>query len=214
MATPAHSNRRYLDHCPSTVSSPNILEVLYVSLKPSALALFTKHSHIPRVYVAYPKIAQSGVDDSTLEIQSMSLTNPTSTTFGLELQTVVRSDNRYQPHLDAFDASLYLNNPDGEPFSYIQVPAVHATKEALSISNQTINIADLSSQFADYTGVVLASEEYDLIVKGRTDLHEGRLPTTTVDYNKVVTLKGKCKTLISNSQPIRSHSITLDILQV
>ncbi|KAI9720411.1 MAG: hypothetical protein M1812_002917 [Candelaria pacifica] len=145
---------------------------------------------LPLVYVAYPKIAQDGVNDSTLEIQSMSLTNPTTDSFDLELKTVVRSDNQYHPNLDAFNASLYINNTDGKPFSYIQIPAVHATKEALSISNQTVNIADFSSQFADYAGVVLGSEQYNLIVKGRTDLHEMKFPTTTVDYNKQVTLKG------------------------
>ncbi|KAI9757284.1 MAG: hypothetical protein M1835_000660 [Candelina submexicana] len=145
---------------------------------------------LPLVYVAYPKIAQDGVNDSRLEIQSMSLTNPTTDSFDLELKTVVRSDNRYHPHLDAFNASLYLNNADGKPFSYIQIPAVHATEEALSTSNQTVKIADLSSQFADYASVVLAREQYNLIVKGRTDLHEMRFPTTTVDYNKQVTLRG------------------------
>ena len=54
---------------------------------------------------------------------------------------------------------------------------------------QTVQITDVDA-FADYNKLLMTSEEVQLDIKGRTDLHLMRNPVTTVDYRKTVTMKG------------------------
>lgn len=146
--------------------------------------------------MGFPHIAQKNVNDSTLDIQSMILTNPTPHSFDLQQQSVIRSGSSYHPRLDAFNATLSVEDAaiDKSPFASMQLPAVHATAEAQVNVNQIVQITDMG-QFTDYTKVVLASEKYRIAVRGRIGLHESGLPATTVDYNKVVTLKGMLCTI-------------------
>lgn len=41
-----------------------------------------------------------------------------------------------------------------------------------------------------YTKAVLGSEEITIDLKGRTTIHISGLPSTDVDYNKKITMKG------------------------
>lgn len=151
------------------------------------------------IYVASPRISQDGINGSTLEIQSLILSNPTPNSFHLEQTALIGNENSYHPRLDSFNASLSLHNPasqseNGEgkdvAYAYITLPAIHATKTATSYVNQTVQITDLDA-FKSYNAAVLGGEEVQVRVKGRTDLHLMRFPTTAVDYDKVVTMKGQ-----------------------
>ena len=102
---------------------------------------------------------------------------------------VIGNKSPYHPNLDAFNASLSLDG--GSPYAYVQIPKVHATKQAASIVDQDVAIANLMA-FTDYTMQVLQNEDVKVKVKGRTPLHEMRFPTTTVDYDKTATMKGVC----------------------
>ena len=126
-----------------------------------------------------------------LEIQSMTISNPTEDTFQLDQTSIARSDSSYHPQLDAFNASLSIadGQSDAKPYAYIIIPAIHATKAATVLVNQTVQIADME-QFIDYSTLVVNSEELQLGVQGWTSLHEMSYPQTTVNYNKNVTMKG------------------------
>lgn len=139
--------------------------------------------------MAFPRISQNGIDDSTLEVQSLTLSDPTPESFHLEQTIIVGNDNTYHPRLDAFNVSLSVDAPAYKPYAYIELPAIHATKKATSYVNQTVQITDLDA-FMRYNTVTLNKEEVEVTIHGRTALHEMRFPTTTVNYNKVVTLKG------------------------
>lgn len=139
--------------------------------------------------MAFPRISQDGIDDSTLEMQSLTVSDPTPESFHLEQTAIVGNDNHYHPRLDAFNVSLSLDGPDDKPYAYIELPAIHATTKATSYVNQTVKITDPDA-FMNYNSVTLNNEEVKVAVRGRTPLHEMSFPTTTVDYNKVVTLKG------------------------
>ena len=141
--------------------------------------------------MGFPHIAQSNVNDSTLEIQSMIITDPTPHSFHLRQHSVVRSGSSYHPLLDAFNATLSVKDdkPGRSPFASVELPAVQSTAESPVDVNQTVQIANLD-QYDDFAKVVLASEEYKLAVDGQTILHQSGLRAMTVDYNKVVTLKG------------------------
>ena len=66
---------------------------------------------------------------------------------------------------------------------------MHATKETITLISQTVQIVN-ADEFAKYNALVVGSEEYQLSIQGKTVLHEMRFPSTTVDYNKTVTMKG------------------------
>lgn len=46
-------------------------------------------------------------------------------------------------------------------------------------------------QFINYTTMTLTSNEYEVSLHGRTNLHLGALPTTDVTFQETVTLDGK-----------------------
>ncbi|KAL8872971.1 MAG: hypothetical protein Q9174_001493 [Haloplaca sp. 1 TL-2023] len=141
------------------------------------------------VYVAFPRISQDGVNDSTLEIQSLTLSDPKPDSFHLKQTAILENHSNYHPRLDAFNASLSVGGAENKPYAFIELPAVHATETATTMIDQDVQITDMEA-FIDYNIQLLTRESVDLVVKGRTDLHEMAFPTTTVDYDKTVTLRG------------------------
>ncbi|CAG8898753.1 unnamed protein product [Penicillium egyptiacum] len=143
---------------------------------------------LPVVYVAYPKIAQDAVNDSTLDITEMILSDPTPESFHLEQRQVLGSDSPYHPQIYAFNSAVSLAGaPD--PFAYVNVPAVKSKDGAEIHFEQKVDLTDASA-FGDYTTAVMLNEEVSLNIHGRPDLKQGGLPKVTVDYNKTVVMKG------------------------
>jgi len=105
----------------------------------------------------------------------------------------------YHPHLDAFNASLSLEG--GNPYAYITIPALDAAANATIVVDQPVAIADLKA-FTDYNIALLQNEKINIAVRGSTSLHEMKFPTTTVDFNKIVTINGMRPCLLP--QPSRS----------
>lgn len=122
----------------------------------------------------------------------MMITNPTPNSFDLQQRSVIRSSSSFHPRLDAFNATLSIANgaTTGAPFASVELPEVKASSETPVEIDQTVQITDLG-QYTNFAKVVLGSEEYKLVVKGRTGLHQSGLRAITVDYNQMVTLKGK-----------------------
>ncbi|KAL9584810.1 MAG: hypothetical protein Q9212_001893 [Teloschistes hypoglaucus] len=141
------------------------------------------------VYVAFPRISQNGVNDSTIEIQSLTLSNPAPNSFHLEQTAKLTNPSKYHPNLERFNASLAVGSSPDKPYAYVELPAVHATKETTTHVDQELQITDMDA-FINYNTQLLTKESVDLVVKGRTKLHEMRLPTTTVDYHKTITMRG------------------------
>ncbi|KAI9758672.1 MAG: Na+ ATPase [Chaenotheca gracillima] len=146
---------------------------------------------LPLIYVGFPNIAQSNVNDSGLEIDSMVLSDPTPNSFHLHQEGAITSDSTYHPKLDSFNVSLFIadGSPNPTTFAYVEQPSVQSGSHVPITIDETVQIADLD-EFTKYSVTVMNSEEYQLGVSGRMGLHEGKFPATTVDYNKVVTLKG------------------------
>ena len=139
------------------------------------------------VYVAYPKIAQDAVNDSTLDIREMIISDPTPESFHLEQRQVLGSDSPYHPKIYKFNSAVSLAGAD--PFAYVEVPEVKS-KDGVEIHfEQKVDLTDASA-FGDFTTAVMLNEEVSLNIYGRPDLKQGGLPKVTVDYNKTVVMKG------------------------
>ncbi|KAF2236598.1 hypothetical protein EV356DRAFT_442974 [Viridothelium virens] len=146
---------------------------------------------LPLVYVGFPNIAQSQLNKSTLNITMQQITNPTPTSVQLAQMAIAGNPSSYHPNLDGFQAALFLEDtePNIQPFGYIEIPPLHATRYTGITTNQTLNITNMD-QFTAYNNLGLTTKTYRVALRGRTKLHEMKFPTTTVDFNQVVTLNG------------------------
>jgi Protein of unknown function (DUF3712) len=147
-----------------------------------------------RVYVAMPKIAQNGVNESSLQFNYLEFLNPTEDSITLTQSATLYSPSIFTPTLDPFNASLYLvtnGTLAAEPMIYIPMPSIHAIHPQgnITINNQVIPIANLD-QITDFATAVLANEYVTTALSGSTNLHEGALPVVNVNYNSQTTYKG------------------------
>jgi hypothetical protein len=146
------------------------------------------------VYVAMPKIAQKGVDDSWIEITDLEFLEPTPDTILLTQKAILHSPSMYTPTLDPFTAASYLVTNGtfaAEPMIFIQMPRIHALHPVsnASVEGQLVHINNLEA-VTDYCIAVLEQEEVTSALVGKTDLHEGKLPVAHINYNTTTTYKG------------------------
>lgn len=138
--------------------------------------------------MAYPKIAQHDVNDSTLNITSMSISNPTPDSFSLKQTQVIGSGSSFHPRIYAFDAAVSLLGA-AVPFATVHVPGVKSKDGAELVIEQTVDLSNASA-FGDYATAVMLNEEVSMNIYGKPGLKQGELPKNTVTYNKTVTMKG------------------------
>lgn len=142
---------------------------------------------LPIIYVAIPKKAQHEINASEIEVTSQEVTNPHQDSIQLKLDTVIKSNSSYHPKIDAFRAALSL--PGQTPFLYIDIPETKSEKETPVTVDQHVQLASKDA-FSEYTKLVLASQEFNIHLDGKTKIHLSGLPSMDVDYDKVVTMKG------------------------
>jgi len=143
---------------------------------------------LPVVYVAYPKIAQSDVSDSTLSISSMILSNPTPEGFHLNQVQTIGSHSTYHPQIYAFDAAVSLVGA-AAAFATVHVPGVKSKDGAEIEISQDVDLSDATA-FGDYATAIMVNKEIEMNIYGKPKLKEGGLPKVTVTYDKTVTMKG------------------------
>jgi hypothetical protein len=136
-------------------------------------------------------MAQSSVDDSTLEIEEMEITDPRPDGAHLRVRQRIGSSSRYHPWMDAFNASLSLEGTD-EVFSQIHVPRFQASDQAVIEFEQDIILSDVPA-FTEFSTAILHEEEIQLHVFGETQLKQGGLHKVDVTYDKIVTMAGALK---------------------
>ena len=147
------------------------------------------------VYVGMPKIAQHGVDQSTIEITDLKFLEPTSDSVVLSQAVILHSPSIFTPTLDPFTAASWLvtNGTFGPtPMLMIPLPQIHALhpQSNISVSNMNLTITNLD-QVTDYATALITQEEVSTALTGKTRLHEGKLPTTNINFNSTSTYKGK-----------------------
>ncbi|KAI8939913.1 hypothetical protein NX059_003642 [Plenodomus lindquistii] len=142
---------------------------------------------LPIIYVGIPNIAQSELDDSTLEVTSQEVTNPSADGIHLKIDNVVRSDSNFHPTIESFRAGLSLKGQ--EPFLYVDVPEAKSEKETYITIDQDLKFPS-NERFTQYAMTALASDTFEVHMDGKTKLKLSGLPKMSVNYNKVITMKG------------------------
>jgi len=146
------------------------------------------------VYVGMPKIAQSNVDDSSLEFTTFKFLAPSMKTVTLTQEGILHNPAKFTPTLDSFLADSYLvtNGTFGSaPLIRVQMPKIHATHPT-SIAgtvDQQVPIVDID-QLTAFATAVIAQEYVETALVGKTDLHLGALPTVKINYNSTSKYKG------------------------
>lgn len=138
-----------------------------------------------------PKIAQHGVNESSLSFFSLQFLKPSSTNISLTQAAQLHSPSIFTPTLDPFTAGLWLvtNGTFGPtPFVNIQFPSVHALhpNSNVSFADQVLQILD-QDQLAQYATQVLSQKNVTTALTGRTKLHIGKLPVVSINYNSSTT---------------------------
>jgi hypothetical protein len=141
------------------------------------------------VYVGYPNIAQGDINDSTLEIKEMIISDPTPESFVLDQTQVIGTHSIFHPTIYAFDATVSLLGA-ASAFATVRVPQVKANDGTVVHISQSLDLSDVGA-FGGFATAVMQNEEIKLNIYGKPDLKEGGLPKTDVTYNKTVTMKGK-----------------------
>jgi len=146
------------------------------------------------VFVGFPRIAQHGVNESSIEFTDIEFLEPTEDSIVLTQQAILHSPSMYTPTLDPFNASLYLvtNGMFGSsPMIVVPMPRIHALhpQSSVSVTNENATIASLD-QVTQYATAVLTNKTVTTALTGRTKLHEGKLPVTWINYNSSSTYLG------------------------
>lgn len=147
------------------------------------------------MYVGYPNIAQDDVNDSSLNITKMVISNPTPTSFTLNQTQVIGSHSSFHPQIYTFEAAVSLLGA-AVPFSRVHVPGVQSRDGARVVVSQAVDLKNASA-FGDFAKAVMMDEEVELRIFGRPFLKEGALPKVRVTYNKTVSMKGEAAFVLS-----------------
>jgi hypothetical protein len=141
------------------------------------------------VYVAYPRVAQNKMNDSTLSITRMAITDPAPDSFQLNLTQIIGNPGGFNPIIFAFNPSFTLAG-SAVPFGHVAFPQTTSEDGTVVVVGERVQLGN-ESAFEDYTRAVMLNEEVNLNIYGQPQLKDGGLPQTTVTYNKTVTLKGE-----------------------
>jgi hypothetical protein len=138
-----------------------------------------------------PKIAQHGVNESSLSFFNLQFLQPGPTNISLTQSAQLHSPSIFTPTLDPFVAGLWLvtNGTFGpRPFVNIQFPSVHALhpNSNVSFADQVLQILD-QDQLAQYAIQVLSQKNVTTALTGTTKLHIGKLPVVSINYNSSTT---------------------------
>ncbi|PYI00896.1 hypothetical protein BO78DRAFT_401733 [Aspergillus sclerotiicarbonarius CBS 121057] len=142
---------------------------------------------LPVVYVAYPKMAQTLVNNSNLTVTMMDISDPSPSSFTLNQTQVIGTNSSYHPTMYSFSGAVSLAGLAA--FAHVQIPKFNAHNGVVVEVDQRVNLTNVTA-FADFCRAAIMSEEFQLNVYGRQGLKEDSLPKTTVTYNHTATMKG------------------------
>lgn len=141
-----------------------------------------------RIYVGYPRIAQTDVNNASLNVTSLVFSDPTPDTIHVNQTQVLGNKAIYHPKIYSFNASLGLAGSP-VPVSYATVPETQSNDGQVVIVDATLQLHNIDAA-TNFTKAVLASDTWDLSVYGRPQLKEMVLPISTVTFNKTIEMKG------------------------
>ncbi|OBT84247.1 hypothetical protein VE02_07685 [Pseudogymnoascus sp. 03VT05] len=144
---------------------------------------------LPLVLVGFPRIIQDKVNQSTLSIDGISVTNTKTNTVQISINSTVSSSNSIPAVVDGFDAIMYLE--DKLPHATIMTLRMPQTKTGLALVNVTQEINGTALQpFIDFNSWYLWNSSLAVTIEGETLVHVKGLKAAKVSFKKTVNLTG------------------------
>lgn len=141
-----------------------------------------------RIYVGYPKIAQSDVNKSKLNITNLVFSDPTPDSIHINQTQVLTNHAIYHPKIFSFNATVSLAGATA-PLTVVTVPKIQAENGAIINVDAVVQLNNTAA-VTEFTKAVLGSEYFGMNIYGRPVLKEGPLPKSTVTFNKTVNMTG------------------------
>ncbi|KFY79460.1 hypothetical protein V498_08939 [Pseudogymnoascus sp. VKM F-4517 (FW-2822)] len=127
--------------------------------------------------VIFPAIAQKMVNDATLPISSIGLSNPTPHSTDISLQASIKLPTPLSIHINPIPLSLFVNDGTKNivPYTNVVLPEnnLHGNT-TLSFTDQHAEILD-RDLFSEFVHSVVFSEEFTLSATGNTNAYVGKL---------------------------------------
>ncbi|KAF3077893.1 hypothetical protein TWF569_007143 [Orbilia oligospora] len=144
------------------------------------------------IFGIIPKIAQDSVNDSTLQVDDLAITNPSNERFTLSMNSTAHSHAPVSAHFSPQTFEMYLPPAEGEQI----VPFMTLSVDRLDIKDTlTINVTDVVTEILDkpaydeFSTQVLNNERLSLGIRSNPEVNVGAIKFK-VDYQKTVELKG------------------------
>jgi len=145
---------------------------------------------LPIIFVAVPKEIRDQINNAELTIQGLSVTNTTSSSIRIGVNSTVSSSSSHSATIDAFNASFYLEDKEPHtPFLFTEMPEIHSKKVSAVNISQEVSITN-EAAFADFVTWYLLNETFRVTVDGWTHVHVSGMPSTKVHFQKTVNLTG------------------------
>ncbi|KAF2771318.1 hypothetical protein EJ03DRAFT_38788 [Teratosphaeria nubilosa] len=143
---------------------------------------------LPVIYVGYPNIAHSAIKNSHLNITRQSNLNPAPDALTVNLTAQLHTKSKFHPSLKPFNASIYLPDSDLALYS-LEIPETTAKDGALEYVDQRVTIVH-PDEFTEFSTQLLLNESLSLYLRGQGRLKQSGLPSTSVDWNQEIYIKG------------------------
>lgn len=141
----------------------------------------------------FPHLAQKAIDDSTLTVQNISITNPAPNNFIYGQNATITGKVPVTSHLDPQSLAMYLYGGNSSapvvPFMYLNVSRKDLKSSfPVDVSNYPMQVTNLDA-FIAFSSALLGQKSLQLGLQSRPELWAGALHKY-VNYNKIVNLTG------------------------
>ncbi|KAI1099412.1 hypothetical protein F4804DRAFT_345545 [Jackrogersella minutella] len=141
--------------------------------------------------VAIPRMAQKKLDEASLTIDGIIITNVQANSMNMAINSTITTDGSTQATIDGFQGVMYLADVD-PPLPFAEISFPETTSDALQTVNvsQEIPIRDQKA-FTTFNEHLIQQQSVSLKVKGNTHIHvHGVSRAYGVTFDKTISLKG------------------------
>lgn len=143
------------------------------------------------IFVGIPNIAQQKLDDATLEVDGINISQTRENTYTMAINSTIRSGGGVHATIRGFSGAMYLEDLEPHtPFVFLDFPETSsATLQTVKVS-QHIDIPDLAA-FTTFNTWLLSNETLRVTIKGDTHVRvSGVARDFPVTFKKTVEMKG------------------------
>lgn len=143
------------------------------------------------ILVAVPRMVQQKLDEATLSIDGIVITNAQTNCLNMAINSTITTDGSTHATIDGFEGTMYLSDIE-PPLAFTRINFPETTSDALQTINisQEIPISDLNA-FTTFNRYLIQRESVNVLVKGDTHIHvHGISRAYSVTFRKTVAIKG------------------------